>query len=80
MEGTNYDKFYVDELVKRYPQQEQLDALIVTVKEIGAQPSVPEYVSKFLEIVETEKERAKRLEKEDSARREQEAKAAKAQQ
>jgi len=73
MEGTNYDKFYVDELVKRYPTQEQLDALIATIKEIGAQPSVPEYVEKFLAIVETEKERTKRLEKEDSEKRQKEA-------
>jgi hypothetical protein len=35
MTGTNYDKFYVDELVKKYMQQADLDALITKVKEIG---------------------------------------------
>lgn len=77
MPETNYDKFYVDELVKRYPQQEQLDELISQVKAIGSQPSVAEFVSKFLDLVETEADKQKRLEKEESARRQEEERLAK---
>ena len=77
MSGTNYDKFYVDELVKKYMQQADLDALIVKVKAIGSQPSVPEYVSKFLDIVESEADKAKRIDKEDSAKRNEEDRLAK---
>ena len=80
MPGTNYDKFYVDELVKRFSQQDALDELIATIKKIGQQPSVPEYVTKFLDIVETENDRAKRLEKEDSIKRQEEERLAKLQQ
>ncbi len=28
MPGTNFDKFYVAELVKKYPKQEALDELV----------------------------------------------------
>lgn len=66
MPGTNYDKFYVDELVKRYMQQEALDALIEQVKAIGKQPTVEEYIPKFLDIVETEHMKKARLEKLES--------------
>jgi hypothetical protein len=69
MTGTNYDKFFVDELVKKYMQQVDLDALITKVKAIGTQPTVPEYVSKFLDIVESEADKAKRIDKEDSIKR-----------
>jgi DnaJ family protein C protein 2 len=69
MTGTNYDKFFVDELVKKYMQQVDLDALIAKVKAIGAQPTVPEYVSKFLDITESEADKAKRIDKEDSVKR-----------
>ena len=69
MPGTKYDKFYVDELVKRYMQQADLDALLAQVKAIGSQPSVPEYVNKFLDIVETDTDKQKRLEKEESIKR-----------
>jgi hypothetical protein len=31
MPGTNYDRFYCDELVKKYKKQEDLEALIVNV-------------------------------------------------
>ena len=79
MTGTNYDKFYVDELVKKYMQQVDLDALIAKVKAIGTQPSVPEYVSKFLDIVESEADKAKRIEKEDSVKRMEQDKLAKLQ-
>jgi DnaJ family protein C protein 2 len=36
MTGTKYDRFYVDELVKKYPKQEQLDGLIIKIKAIEA--------------------------------------------
>jgi hypothetical protein len=77
MTGTNYDKFFVDELVKKYMQQVDLDALIAKVKAIGTQPTVPEYVSKFLDIVESEADKAKRIDKEDSVKRMEEDKLAK---
>lgn len=60
MPGTNYDKFYVEVLVKRYTQQEAIDALIQSIKDIGTQPSVPEFVSKFLDIVESEADKKAR--------------------
>jgi DnaJ family protein C protein 2 len=80
MPGTNYDKFYVDELVKRYPKQEDLDNLILTIQAIGKQPTVEDFTNKFREIVETENERKLRLEKEDSAKRAEEERVSKLQQ
>jgi len=77
MPGTNYDKFYVDELVKRYMQQADLDALIVTIKAIGKQPSVEDYIPKFLDIVETENMKKARLDKLDSEKRQEEERLAK---
>jgi len=37
MPGTRYDRFYIDELVKKYPKQDQLDDLIAKIKAIGAE-------------------------------------------
>lgn len=51
MTGTNYDRFYVDELVKKYPKQEQLDGLILTIKAIEA-TDVPSFQHEFLQIVD----------------------------
>jgi DnaJ family protein C protein 2 len=51
MPGTRYDRFYIDELVKKYPKQEQLDGLVVKVKAIEA--TEPEsFQHEFLQIVD----------------------------
>jgi hypothetical protein len=76
MPGTNYDKFYVDELVKRYMGQEAIDGLIESVRAIGKQSSVEAYIEKFLDLVETDADKAKRIEKVDSAKRQEEARLA----
>jgi len=52
MPGTNYDRFYVDELVKKYKEQDALEALIEKIKSIEA-PTVEEYVKAFLMLVDT---------------------------
>jgi hypothetical protein len=68
MPGTNYDRFYVDELVKKYPGQENLEAFIIKVKAISV-PAGDEFVHEFLMLVdakahllklEKEKERAEK--------------------
>ena len=73
MPGTKYDKFYVDELIKKYPKQEDIDELISKIKEIAAGGnSGQDFIDKFLELVESEADRKKRLEDEDSERRKKE--------
>ena len=47
------------------------------MREIPPQPSVDEYVNKFLDLVETDADKAKRLEKIESAKRQEEARLAK---
>lgn len=69
MPGTNYDKFYVDELVKRYMGQEAIDGLINSVKAIPKQKNVDDYVNKFLDLVETEHMKNARMEKIESEKR-----------
>jgi hypothetical protein len=51
MTGTKYDRFYIDELIKKYPKQEQLDSLIVKIKSITA-TTVPAFQNEFLLIVD----------------------------
>lgn len=69
-ETRKYDKFYIDELVKKYPTQEKLDSLIVSINEIEAAPTLQEYELKFHKVVDLksfEAEQAKRqLEEEKS--------------
>ena len=52
MPGTNYDRFYVDELVKKYKEQEALEALIEKIKSIEAKPG-DDFVTEFLMLVDT---------------------------
>ena len=52
MPGTNYDRFYVDELVKKYKEQEALEALIEKIKSIEA-TTCEDFVKDFLMIVDT---------------------------
>lgn len=47
MPETNYDRFYLDELVKKYPKQEDLDALVDAVKGI-TEPIGEKFVDAFL--------------------------------
>lgn len=51
MAGTKYDRFYIEELVKKYPKQEQLDALFEKIKAITAE-DVPSFQNEFLLIVD----------------------------
>jgi hypothetical protein len=52
MPGTNYDRFYVDELVKKHKSQEALDELITKVKSIEA-TNCEDFVKDFLMLVDT---------------------------
>ena len=77
MTGTKYDRFYIDELVKKYPKQEQLDVLFNKIKAITAK-DVPAFQNEFLLIVdakyaeiqqeEKNKAAAKKLEEESKAK------------
>ncbi len=77
MAGTKYDRFYIDELVKKYPKQEQLDVLFEKIKAITAK-DVPAFQNEFLLIVdakyaeiqqeEKNKAAAKKLEEESKAK------------
>lgn len=51
MPGTNYDRFYVDEMVKKYPKQEDLEALYEKINSIKAN-STEEFVKDFLMLVD----------------------------
>jgi len=51
MPGTNYDRFYVDELVKKYPGQEKLEEFIEKVKAIPT-PAGDDFVHDFLMLVD----------------------------
>ena len=46
MPGTKYDRYFVEELVKKYPKIEQMEKLIETVKAIDETPE--NYVDVFL--------------------------------
>lgn len=62
-ETRKYDKFYIDELVKKYPTQEKLDNLITSINEIEAAPTNEEYELRFHKVVDLkayEAEQAKR--------------------
>lgn len=49
MPKTNYDRYFVEELVKKYPKLEQLEKLLQTVKDIDETPE--NYVEVFLKNV-----------------------------
>jgi SMC interacting uncharacterized protein involved in chromosome segregation len=69
-ETRKYDKFYIDELVKKYPTQEKIDNLISSINEIEDAPTLQEYELRFHKVVDLkafEIEQAKRqLEEEKS--------------
>ncbi len=46
MPKTNYDRYFVEELVKKYPKLEQLEKLLQTVKDIDETPE--NFVDVFL--------------------------------
>jgi len=73
MPGTKYDRFYIDELVKKYPKQEALDALIEKVKAIAAAEAAA-FQHEFLQVVDAgylarhaEEERRAELKKQQAA-------------
>jgi len=43
MPGTKFDKFYVEEMVKKYPKQESLDELVSRIKAIESK-SAEEFI------------------------------------
>lgn len=53
MPGTTYDKFYCESLVKKYPQQEQLDSLIEKIIAIEAD-SVDAFIEQFKLVVDAD--------------------------
>lgn len=52
MPGTKFDKFYVDELVKKHAKQEALDLLVSQIKGIEAN-SVEDFIDKFRKMVDS---------------------------
>ena len=46
MPGSRLDKFYVDEMVKKYTKQDDLDRLFEQIKAIDA-PAGEEFIDKF---------------------------------
>lgn len=53
MPGTNYDRFYCETLVKKYPKQEQLDGLIEKMAAIEAD-SVDAFIEQFKLLVDAD--------------------------
>ena len=47
MPGTKFDKFYVEEMVKKYPKQESLDELVSRIKAIESK-SAEEFINDIL--------------------------------
>ena len=67
-ETRKYDKFYIDELVKKYPTQEKIDNLIKSIEEIEEAPTLQEYELKFHRVVDLkafEIDQAKRQQEEE---------------
>lgn len=52
MPGTKFDKFFVDELVKKYAKQDVLDELFNKIRDIKA-PVGDEYVDEFRQLVDS---------------------------
>ena len=52
MPGSRFDKFFVDELVKKYPKQDVLDKLVESIHAIDA-PEGDEYIVKFRLLVDS---------------------------
>jgi len=72
MPGTKYDRFYVDEMVKKYPKQEQLDALFEKIKAITA-TDVPTFQNEFLLLVDAKHAELQRQQKaKDEAKKQEE--------
>lgn len=72
MPDTKYDRFYVEELVKKYPKLEDLLAFLEKVRQISATTS-DQYVEEFLAIVESG-DKAEEEKREKLAKQQEEAK------
>ena len=55
MPGTNYDKFYFGELVKKFPKQEELEEFFDKMKAIEAK-TPEEYIEQYEQMVSDKKE------------------------
>lgn len=51
MPDTKYDRFYVEELVKKYPKLDDLEAFFNQVVRIGAIDK-EDFIKEFLQIVD----------------------------
>ena len=72
MPDTKYDRFYVEELVKKYPKLEDLLAFLEKVRQISATTS-DQYIEEFLAIVESG-DKAEEEKREKLAKQQEEAK------
>jgi len=59
MGGSKYDKFFLEEMVKEYPKQEQIELLFEKVRNIEA-PDTDSFVVKFEGLINEKKEEAQR--------------------
>ena len=72
MPDTKSDRFYVEELVKKYPKLEDLLAFLEKVRQISATTS-DQYIEEFLAIVESG-DKAEEEKREKLAKQQEEAK------
>ena len=66
MPGSRYDRFYVDEMVKKYQKQDALDKLFESIKSIEA-PIGEQFIDQFRKLVDSanyQKEQELKKEKE----------------
>ena len=55
MPGSQYDKFYLQEFIKKYPTYEELDKFIERVNDIQSS-STEDYIKSFEELVNKEQD------------------------
>lgn len=59
MPDTKYDRFYVEELVKKYPKLDDLEAFFNQVVRIGAIDK-EDFIKEFLQIVDATQQTVKK--------------------
>ena len=72
MPDTKYDRFYVEELVKKYPKLEDLQAFLEKIHQISA-ATPDQFIEEFLAVVESG-DKAEEEKREKLAKQQEEAK------
>lgn len=71
MPDTKYDRFYFEELVKKYPKLEDLQAFLEKIQQIPA-TTTEEFVKEFQFIVESSESKAQEQKQEQLAKKKEE--------